>query len=218
MVVFLVILTIILFLTVNYFVSKREKTASNVTTKLSHTPLINIFKSIPSGLFLQPTFTWTKIMDSGKVMVGLQPALLGLMGVPDKIEMLSENDFVKKGDPIFKITHQDKELKIKSPIEGKLTAVNAIEADENTLPILGKRWFYTVEAENISAEMQNWYVAEKAQEWLEEKFQKIKVFLMGKSQHAELGVTMADGGDLPVGVLSKFDQKVWDDFETEICK
>ena len=30
-----------------------------------------------------------------------------------------------------------------------------------------------------------------------------------------MGLTMADGGDIPVGILSQFDEKVWTDFERE---
>jgi hypothetical protein len=29
-----------------------------------------------------------------------------------------------------------------------------------------------------------------------------------------MGLTMADGGDIPVGILDQFDEKVWKDFET----
>jgi len=33
---------------------------------------------------------------------------------------------------------------------------------------------------------------------------------------AEVGVVMADGGDLPIGILSQFDEKIWNDFERQI--
>ena len=31
----------------------------------------------------------------------------------------------------------------------------------------------------------------------------------------QIGITMADGGDIPVGILSQFDEKVWGTFEKQ---
>jgi hypothetical protein len=42
-------------------------------------------------------------------------------------------------------------------------------------------------------------------------------FFMQSISQNKLGLTMTDGGELPVGVLSQFDQKTWQDFENKFC-
>jgi len=41
----------------------------------------------------------------------------------------------------------------------------------------------------------------------------MKSFFAQSSPQSQLGYTMADGGDLPIGILSKFESKTWQDFE-----
>ena len=41
----------------------------------------------------------------------------------------------------------------------------------------------------------------------------IKNFLTLSLPQTQVGITMADGGDIPVGILSQFDEKTWSSFE-----
>ncbi len=74
---------------------------------------------------------------------------------------------------------------------------------------------YGIKPDNMSAEISNWFIAEKSKEWLNEKFQQMKNFFVRNLPQQHVGLTMADGGELPFGILTKFDKKTWQDFENK---
>ncbi|MFZ0389685.1 MAG: hypothetical protein WAN36_04425 [Calditrichia bacterium] len=215
MVVLFVIATILLFLSVDFLIQRRKKVGLAAEPVVEKLTLSKMFHLMPAGVFLQPTFTWSKILNSGNLLVGLHPVLLGLVGEPDEIEMLPDNTPVKKGDTLFSIRSKGRLLPVKSPVDGIITDVNQnIAAKEATWQDLSEVWFYTIHPEKVSAEVGAWMIAEKSREWLDEKFQQMKSFFMETVPATQTaGVTMADGGDMPVGVLSQFDEKTWRRFE-----
>ena len=114
----------------------------------------------------------------------------------------------------MKLHSQSKQLSINSPVDGVVVSVNpdfTEDSKENS-------WLYGIKPENISDEIPNWYVAEKANEWLRLKYEQIKDFLMQAMPREQMGITMADGGEIPFEVLKKMDQKIWTDFETQILQ
>ncbi|GAB4342515.1 MAG: hypothetical protein Kow0037_29950 [Calditrichia bacterium] len=213
MVIALVIISFIIFLAIDYLI-RRKKTAAQ--TELEHPGTLSLSKILnilPSGVFLQPSFTWSKILDSGYLILGIHPLLLGLIGKPDEIELFNEGQEIAKGDPVLKISKKGRQIEIKSPIPGKIQATNPQISPESSWENLGHQWLYVIEPVNVSEEVGNWFVAEKSHSWLNEKYQEIKSFFMQSLPNSELGLTMADGGDLPVGVLSQSDKKTWQKFE-----
>ena len=147
---------------------------------------------------------------------GIHPVLLGLVGEPDGLDILPESKKLKKGEPLLKIQKDSKMLRVKAPVTGEITAVNQ-NFKETPLENLGETWLYTMKPEKISQEVKNWLIAEKSGEWLREKFQRMTDFFMQSLSQKKLGLTMTDGGEIPVGLLSQFDQKTWHDFEKKFC-
>lgn len=218
MVVLFVVLTIVLFLTIEYFIQRKKKTKLASESQPSKLSLARIFHMLPKGVFFQPSFTWSKILDSGNMVLGVHPVLLGIVGEPDKIEMLHEGEKVKKGEPLLKIHKDSKKLRVKAPVNGTVTAVSP-DFDENmSWDKLSQIWLYTIKPENVSEEISNWVVAEKANQLLNEKYLQIKNFFLENFPRTETGITMADGGDLPLGILSNFDHQTWEKFEEEFIK
>ena len=64
-------------------------------------------------------------------------------------------------------------------------------------------------------EVPDWELEELG-DWLKEKFQQITSFLMSRDVQHQLGITMADGGELPVGILANFDARTWEEFNNNI--
>ncbi|GAB4367144.1 MAG: hypothetical protein Kow0042_07510 [Calditrichia bacterium] len=213
MVVALVILTLILFLVIDYLLRRKKKAPQVETDRPRTLSLSKILNMMPSGVFLQPAFTWSKILDSGHLILGIHPLILGLIGKPDNIELCEEGQEIAKGDSVLKIFKNSRLLRIKSPVQGKIRSINPQISLENSWENLGHQWLYVIEPVNVSEEVGNWFVAEKSHFWLNEKYQEIKNFLMQVLPKTQVGATMADGGDLPVGVLSQSDKKTWQEFE-----
>lgn len=180
--------------------------------------LSRIGHMLPTGVFIQPSFTWGKILETGNLMVGIQPMLMGLVGQAGKIESMKQNSTVNKGDILMKIRKGEKVLKIKSPVTGEITAVNNLLLEESDWKNLSQNWIFAIKPENIGSEIGNWLFAEQSRDWINKTFQQIKNFLTLSVPQTQLGITMADGGDIPVGILSQFDEKIWSSFEEKFIE
>jgi glycine cleavage system H lipoate-binding protein len=218
MVIILVAITLLLIIAVDFFIKKRKKASVAAEASERTFSLSQIFNMLPAGVFLQPSFTWSKVMDTGNIMVGIHPVLFGLIGKIDKVEMQEGGAKIKKGEPILKLHSNSKSISVKSPVDGEILMVNPEFEKTGDWQNLDDNWLYGVHPENISADIPNWYIADKAKNLLQEKFQKIRDFIIQNQPQTALGTTMPDGGDLPVGILSTFDSKLWAKFESEFIQ
>ena len=218
MVVLFVVLTVILFVTIDYFVQKRKKVGFAASQLSAPLPLSHIFGLVPGGVFLQRSLTWTKIQDNGELLLGINPILLGLVGQPDEIVLQTESGSVEKGDTLIEIRKAGKSLEMKSPIKGEITQFNTELSTEVNWESTSQNWLYKFKPLNVNEEIPNWLIAESAQTWLKEKYQQIKEFFMQNLPQTELGPALADGGDLPTGLLSEFDENTWKKFSSEFIQ
>lgn len=209
-----VVFTIIVGLTVDYFLQRKNKVAKAGQSQTRTLSLSKILSMLPGGVFLQPSLTWSKILDTGNLLVGIHPVLLGILGEPDTVETAAQGTRIKKGETLLTLKKDHKALRVKSPVSGSIVTVNP-DFELTSGESMGQIWLYAMKPQNVSAEIPTWFISEKSREWLNEKFQQMKGFFIQKQPQDQVGLTMADGGELPVGVLSKFDQKIWDDFEEQ---
>jgi glycine cleavage system H lipoate-binding protein len=214
MVFLFVILTIVVFIGIEYYLHRR-KVQKSIPEMVKNLPLSQALQLVSPGTYLQPTMTWGKILDTGNLMVGLQPLLVGITGTPDKLELLPQGNQVKKGDSLIRMKKDSKHLDIVSPVNGKVIATNPEVEKEMSWDKLGQSWIYTIKPQNLSSEIPNWIIAEKIKPWLNDRYQAIKGFFQKQLSSNQLGETMADGGELPVGILMKFDEPIWSDFSRE---
>ncbi len=211
----MVLLTIIVGLLIDHYYLQRRQVKQAVKQKQTGLSLNRILNMLPQGVFLQPTFTWSKMLDNGNILIGIQPLLVGLTGEPDAIKTREVGEKIKKGDPIITLYDNGKELQIKSPISGTIININPDFYDATGID-LSRTWLYALKPVNVSQEIPHWFVAEKSRDWLKEKFQQITSFLMSRDVQHQLGITMADGGELPVGILANFDARTWEEFNNNI--
>ncbi len=214
MVVIFVALTIVALLALDYFIIQPRQQRKESEIAIGElVPLSQTLRDLPAGVFLQPTFTWTKMKESGGLVLGLHPLILGLVGPPYEIELLKDKEYVKKGDPLFRINKNGRYMTIKSPVEGEIRAFNQALLGETTWEELNESWLYRIAPKNVAAEVPTWHLADEGREWARNQYQKIKSYLYEALAPTEAGVTLADGGDVPVGVLSELNDTSWEDFQ-----
>ncbi len=216
LVVLLVILTFIVGGTIDYFIERKKKNTMTSPVEVNSLSLAKIMNMLPAGVFVQPSLTWSKIQDSGNLMLGVHPMLIGLIGGSDTIETRQKGEHVKKGETLIKLENGAKELHVKSPVTGAIASVNS-DLNASSWEKFSTSWVYNIKPENISSELSNWFIGEKASEWVNEKFQQIKNFFVQSLPRKQMGMTMADGGEVPVGVLQEFDKETWQAFEARFC-
>ena len=176
---------------------------------------------IPQGLFYNKNHTWTHLEKSGLANVGLDDLLQHLTGKVTFSNLKDPGETINKGDLLAEINHNNKLLKIFSPISGKIVKTNT-KLNENPEMLnedpYGKGWVYKIKPSNWIAETNNCFLAEDATKWANNELEKVKDFLMvSMNKHSNEGsfVNLQDGGELRNNTLSDLPEGVWQDFQKE---
>ena len=120
MTVLLFISTITVFLTIDYFVQRNRKT----TIAAQPIPIRTVQMRTPAGIFFSKSHTWLSLFPSGKVQIGIDDFVTRMFTRPE-IEMLKvKGDSIKKGDAILRLKQDEKEVIVRSPIEGVIELAN----------------------------------------------------------------------------------------------
>ena len=219
MVVILVAATILALLAIDYFFinPKRAQKAEEMAIA-EIIPLSKTLRDIPAGVFLQPSFTWTKMKEDGTLTLGLHPLILGLIGPPYEIELLQDKEYIEKGDPLLRVNKNGRYMTISSPVEGEVVKFNQALLGETDWEHLNMSWLYRIKPQNVSEDLKTWQYSEDAGTWMNNRFQDVKSFVYDKLAPTDVGMTMADGGDIPVGILSELDQDQWDEFKEKFLQ
>jgi len=219
MVVILVAATILALLAIDYFFinPKRAQKAEEMAIG-EIIPLSKTLRDIPAGVFLQPSFTWTKMKEDGTLTLGLHPLILGLIGPPYEIELLQDKEYIEKGDPLLRVNKNGRYMTISSPVEGEVVKFNQALLGETDWEHLNMSWLYRIKPQNVSEDLKTWQYSEDAGTWMNNRFQDVKSFVYDKLAPTDVGMTMADGGDIPVGILSELDQDQWDEFKEKFLQ
>jgi glycine cleavage system H lipoate-binding protein len=218
MAVALVILTVAALIALDYFVfRKRREARSGATMRLPGLKhLSQAVRRVPEGVFLHPTFTWSRIREDGEVLVGVHPLLLGLLGGPYRFELKDRGEQLNKGAPLLHIQREGRQLALAAPFAGRITAVNHVVVGETEWQGLDDedgRWLYRIRPDRMAEEVPGWMIADRAIAWTKGQYEAIRSYLAQAGGVQELGVTMADGGEIPIGILSSLDDTRWTDFQ-----
>ena len=215
------VLTVVALIALEFLVlRKRRRPAGEPALRLPGLePLSRAIRLVPGGVFLQPTFTWARIREDGELVVGVHPLLLGVVGAPYEIERLAEGEEVQKGDPLVRIGRGRRRLVVRSPVAGRITAVNrVVEGETDWRAVEGKNgsWLYRLVPQHVAHEVPNWMIADRAVEWTRHAYERIRTSLVHVTGIGAVGPAMADGGDIPVGVLESLDDAAWQQFQSDV--
>lgn len=177
---------------------------------------------IPHGLFYNKNHTWTHLEKSGAAMVGMDDFLQHLTGKVEFSSLKQPGEIIKKGDLLAEIDKNGKQLKVFSPISGKILSTNSTlyESPEmlNEDPY-DKGWIYKIKPSNWIEETNSYLFAEEAEDWSSAELGRFKDFLMlgsmRKFSSEPSMVMLQDGGELCDNILSELPDEVWKDFQVE---
>jgi glycine cleavage system H lipoate-binding protein len=222
MVALLVALTIVALIAADYFLLRPRRAANPNEEDIllpGLEPLSAAITRLPAGVFLQPTFTWSRIRPDGDILVGVHPLLFGLVGAPYDVERLPGGEHVEKGAPLIRIRKGDRRLTVRSPIAGRIAEVNRAvtgETDWAQLEDDGGSWLYRIVPERVAGEVPTWFIGESATEWTRHQYQRLREQLAALASAPGLAATMADGGEIPAGILGRLDDAAWTAFERTV--
>mgnify|MGYP006292120883 CR=1 FL=1 len=174
---------------------------------------------IPQGLFFSKNHTWVHLEKSGEAKIGLDDFLMHVVGKMKINQIKQSGEQVKKGEVLAEIVQDGKQLKVHSPISGKIIDSN-LHVNENVVKEdpYDSGWFYAVEPDNWKAETSGFYLAEEASDWIQNELLRFKDFLntsLARYSNQPAMVTLQEGGELKADPLDDLQPEIWNDFQKE---
>jgi glycine cleavage system H lipoate-binding protein len=215
MVVMLVVLTFAAFIALDYFVLGRRPASATEGSPAAAglSPLWASQEQIPAGVQLQPTFTWSRGTAKGAVLLGVHPMLLALVGTPVALEFREPGEQVRKGEPLVRVARGDRQFTVRSPVAGRVVEVNRRSSGGTRWTGNADTWLYRLQPDRVADEVASWFSGERAVEWTRRQYEQLRSYLHDAAADGHLGAVMADGGDLPAGILGEMDAGVWSGLE-----
>lgn len=176
---------------------------------------------IPLGLYYNRNHTWAFLEKSGTAKIGLDDMLLHMTGGVSVDFLKKEGDKVSRGEAVAKVSNNGRELKIASPVSGRISRLNqevaAHEGLVNTDPY-GKGWLYRLRPEQWKQEVQDCRLDEDAVEWTKQELLRCKDFLVNATSSVtspEPQMVLQAGGELTDFPLAEMPAEVWIKFQQE---
>lgn len=215
MVALLVILTIVLFFTIDYFIS-RKKAAAEVHVSA---PAFSETLTLPGGYYLSKSHTWVQLLFSGNVKVGMDEFVHNLIGSADAMEVAPANTVVRKGEPVFTLIKNGRRLSFLSPVSGKVAERNELllnERDVLKADPYQAGWIVAMTPTNLKRELKLLRITDDAATWLKAELTRFRDFITAQpSQSKPAFATLLDGG-MPVrGAMESYNQQTWESFQKE---
>lgn len=221
MVALFVLLTIIVLLTIDYFVQRAElskipasQLAAARAAALPQPAWLNTpVDRVPLGVFLDPGHVWLQLDTSGAVRLGSDMFPMAALGRVDKVEVKPVGSVVRRGDAVASLTRGRRTLSLRAPVDGVVTRVNE-EAGRDPSRLeqdpFGQGWLLWLSPKNLAPSLKTMRVAEEAGAWLREQLQRLRDFVAtGAVPNQLAGATLQDGG-LPIdGVANHLDDDRW---------
>lgn len=219
MVAILVLLTIIVFLTVDYAVQRaalRRAATAAAAAAGEAPPTVRVpvdIAALPAGVFVGPGHAWLELRPSGGVRVGVDRVPVTLLGGLDAVEAPPAGTKLRRGDAAAVLRKGERSIAIPSPVDGVVTGVNpdltARPAELGDSPF-GRGWLVSLKPHGLAASLRSLFVAEEASAWMRRELSRLRDFLVGLGEGGALApATLPDGG-LPVaGLAAHLSDEQW---------
>jgi glycine cleavage system H protein len=158
---------------------------------------------------------------SGTAKVGLDDLLLHITGEVKFGNLKNPGETITRGEVMTEVDQQNKQLRIFSPVSGKIIATNSLLKENPGLlneDPYGKGWIYKIKPSNWMEEVKSCHFAEEATKWSSNELERFKDFLAVSTKNYSTETSMVilqDGGELCDHTLLSLPNEIWRDFESE---
>jgi glycine cleavage system H protein len=213
MTVLLFIATIIIFLTIDYFVRRKKVVA------IASQPLHKaIPMRTPAGIFFTKSHTWLSLFPSGKVQLGIDDFLARMFSKPQITLLKNNGEPVTKGEPILRVSEGKNEVLVRSPIEGTIDNANVSLAVNPSIlsdALFSEGWAYMIKPTRTS-DLRAFYLGEDTRVWLREEMGRLRDFFAHLA--APTPAFMQDGGLPAGGIMDNLNPEQCKKFENEFLR
>ncbi len=161
---------------------------------------------ILSHLYFHKKHTWVRIMSDDTVRVGLDDFAQRLLGQIEGVEFLPGRE-LRKGEFAWGVRCKMGDAQLLSPIDGTVKAINEELSKDgsslNTDPY-GEGWVLELQPFDLRESLEELVKGDSAKDWLEAEIDRLSQRIA-----SDIGVTVADGGQLIHAIDEKIDGRQW---------
>lgn len=161
---------------------------------------------IPHGYYFHKGHTWLKVEEGSDVRIGLDDFALRMLGPLDRIGAPLIGKTIEQNSADIVLSRGLKKAKIRSPISGVVTAVNAnVRRDgriANQAPYTDG-WILRAHSKNLRKDLQNLMIGSETRDFFKEEIDRLYRVIEDVSPLA------ADGGYLGDDIYGKMAQVGW---------
>jgi glycine cleavage system H protein len=216
MTVLLVLFTFSAFLLIDYFRTRRtivEPTlhagaAKSDTAAPRLQPALVAGFAVPENLRYHPGHTWALSESTNLVRVGMDDFASKLTGTVENITLPQRGQWIRQGQKLCTVYHDDCAVDMVSPIEGTISAINEAVARNAKLALsdpYGDGWLVTVNAPDSKTSFKNLLGGPMARWWMEESASR----LQRRMPVALAGSLAQDGGVAVKDVSAEITNQKW---------
>ena len=212
MTVLLVVLTIAIFLAIDYWrTHKAVKTASDAATVRNgnakpRPEYVGGFE-LPSNRQYHPGHTWALRESPTMVRVGVDDFAARLIGKAESVALPKRGQWIRQGQKVFTVLKNGEKAELVSPIEGEVTDVNDAVLKDPTLlgsDPYGKGWFLTVMSPDAQTNFRNLLGNSLARQWMAETAARLRARMP-----ALAGAVAQDGGLVMHDFSTEMPEQQW---------
>jgi glycine cleavage system H protein len=217
MTVLLVLFTFTAFLLIDYFRSRRAVVpVLHVAASKSETvaprlqPALVAGFAVPENLRYHPGHTWAVSESTNLVRVGMDDFASKLTGRAENITLPQRGQWIRQGQKLCTIYHDDAAVDMVSPIEGTVSDINQAVIENPKLALsdpYGNGWLVTVNAPDAKTSFKNLLGGALARWWTEESASRLQRRIPATMAFA--GALAQDGGEAINDVTAEIPSQEW---------
>ena len=233
MVAILVLLTIILFLTVEYIVQRHRSRALVTAPTLNPEmatgtegvlPSFSFVEGlgqepVPAGVFMGRNHQWYGLEPTGALKLGLDKFAVRVLGPFDEVRAVPAGTEVGPGDVVVSLRKGARSLFLRAPVAGRVE-VNPLLAEgveRIASDPFGEGWLYRLSSSNLQGSVfANAKIGQAASDWIKQEIPRLRDFVAGLNLRPALaGVTHHDGGTPVAGLADQLSDEQWNQLRQE---
>lgn len=220
MTVLFFIATVLLFLSVDWLVQRSRERRAGLPAPVPR-PIRELSVRLPDGIFFAPSHTWLNLFPSGKVRLGVDDFISGLLKQPAVTLLRSAGEKISKGDSLLELASDGHRLTVRSPIDCEILSVNsALGANPGLLEdaLFSDGWAYMIKPSR-NTDLKQLLLGAETGSWISTEYQRLKDLLAGPAAAGALQPAYLQEGGPPIsGVLDGMDDAIWQKLDSEFLQ